>query len=177
MNNDKYGLNLKLEKACRANREMEFLWNFILSLCKQFLKRYRGSKILKTAWGKTVIELYILCKISIRSQEQCLAYRSNFLRRSIFYKALSIYANEGENVNKYPPIHVPSGMFCIQKIQCVYFKPQTQYLNCKLIIHNIKLKLIELTFKLYSKFQIFLFSKNKHQNHLSKDKIQRVIFS
>ena len=79
-------MSLKLEKACRANKEMEFS-----TLCKQFLKICRGSKILKTAGGKTVNEPYILCKIFIRSQEQCLAYRSNFFR-SIFYKALSIYS-------------------------------------------------------------------------------------
>ena len=52
MNKDKYDLSLKLEKACRANKEMKF-W----TLCKQFLKRYRGSKILQTAGGKTFNDL------------------------------------------------------------------------------------------------------------------------
>ena len=37
------------EKACQANKQIKFL-----TVCKQFLKRYRGSKILKTAGGKTV---------------------------------------------------------------------------------------------------------------------------
>ena len=115
MNKDKYDLSLKLEKACRANKEVKFL-----TLCKQLLKRYRGSKILKTAGGKTVNEPYILCKISIRSQEQRLAYRSRIFRRSLLYKTLSIYsasvfvtfletgahmhAKEGGNVSKCPPI-------------------------------------------------------------------------
>ena len=44
MNKDKYDLSLKLEKACQANKEVK-----CLTLCKQFLRRYRGSKILKTA--------------------------------------------------------------------------------------------------------------------------------
>ena len=82
MNKDKYVLSLKLEKACWANKEMEFQ-----TLCKQFLKRYRISKILKTAGDKTINEPYNLCKISIRSQEHCLhvAYRFNFFRRSTVY--------------------------------------------------------------------------------------------
>ena len=52
MNKDKYGFSLKLEKDCRANKEIK-----CLTVCKQFLKRYRGSKILKIAGGKTVNEL------------------------------------------------------------------------------------------------------------------------
>ena len=87
MNKDKYDLSLKLEKACRANKEVKFL-----TLCKQLLKRYRGSKILKTAGGKTVNEPYILCKISFRSQEKCLAYRSHIFRKGLFYQRLSIYS-------------------------------------------------------------------------------------
>ena len=63
-----------------------------MTLCKCFLKRYRGSKILKTAGGKTVNEPYILYKISIISQEQCLAFRSHIFSRGFFYKTLSIYS-------------------------------------------------------------------------------------
>ena len=55
MNKDKYGLSLKLEKSCRANKEKEFK-----TLCKQFLKRYRGSKILKTAGVKPLIAIHSL---------------------------------------------------------------------------------------------------------------------
>ena len=77
MNKDKYNLSLKLEKACRTNKQYD-----ILTLYKQFLTRYRGSKILKTAGGKTVNEPYIFCKICTSSQEQYLAYRSNFFGRS-----------------------------------------------------------------------------------------------
>ena len=97
MNKHKYDLSLKLENACRANKEVKFL-----TLCKELLNRYRGTKILKTAGGKTVNEPNILCKISIRSQEQCLAYPSHIFRRSLFYKALSIYSASGfEATNKY----------------------------------------------------------------------------
>ena len=81
MNKDKY------EKTYRANKQLKFL-----TLRKQFLKRYRGSKILKTAGGKTVNEPYILCKISIGSQKQCLVYRSHIFKRSLFNKTLSIYS-------------------------------------------------------------------------------------
>ena len=54
-----------------------------------------SKKILrfKTAGGKTVNEIvYILPKISIRSQEQCLAYRCHIFRKCLFYKTLSIYS-------------------------------------------------------------------------------------
>ena len=81
MNKDKY------EKTYRANKQLKFL-----TLRKQFLKRYRGSKILKTAGGKTVNEPYILCKISIGLQKQCLVYRSHIFKRSLFNKTLSIYS-------------------------------------------------------------------------------------
>ena len=61
----------------------------------------------------SVNEPYIVRKISIRSQEQCLTYRPHIFRINLFYKALSIYstsvfvtfletgahfANEGEDV-------------------------------------------------------------------------------
>ena len=81
------------------------------------ISRFQNTQ---NSWGgETVNEPYILCKISVRSPENFLAYRSHIFRRSLFYKALYKYSasvfvtfletgahmlNEGENVNKYPPI-------------------------------------------------------------------------
>ena len=51
-------------------------------------KKISRFQNIQTAGGKTVNEPYIFCKISIRSQEKCLA---NFIR-SLFYNIPSVYS-------------------------------------------------------------------------------------
>ena len=112
-----------------------------LTLFKQFLKRYRGSKILKTAGDKTVNEPNILCKISIRSQEQLFSLSfSYFQKKFILQNTLNIqcfslcnllrnwltYVNEGENVNKYPPTESILSRSCFQQIMFIIFSQGSQ---------------------------------------------------
>ena len=84
MNKDKYSLSLKL-KLVELTKRLNFRF-YASSFWKEVLKYSKQLRV------KIVKEPYILCKISIRSLEQCLAYRSNFFRWIIFYKPISIYS-------------------------------------------------------------------------------------
>ena len=110
MNKDKYHLSLKLEKACRPNKEVK-----LLTLQAVYINISRFQNTQNSSGAKPLINhtfsvkspldhgnnvlliALIFSEVYFTKHSQCFSF-CNLIRN------WCTYADEGKNVNKYPPI-------------------------------------------------------------------------